>query len=547
MSDHSPAQYKALRAAMGKRYRHDYYGFLTNVLGMDFPQIKAPAVKQFLQEYGSYLNDYLATKHLRDTPYKILVCVPRGCVKSAGITQPGPSFLHLFDEDIAMGICSERYEDMATAFTEAAGQIMKAETKENILPDIYGNFFSPKRKWSASELVTAHRKRMDRSSSTLTAYSVTKGAVSKHMKGYWLDDPVTNEMLTRDSDWLHKMWMNYIQTAAVIDPDGILTVVGTRYHAADCIGRIISDEIEPAVKKKLGKLPADWDREKGWIPYADLAGWKVIYREVYTDKFNMCEDTIWCPEIWSHSRIQEERAKGVMGEAFFWAQLMNQPQHREDNPITKQHIDRCMIQLDQVPPQAYNCITIQMDLAIKDGENYIRQSGDATVIQVWGQFDGEVYLLDGFYGRPTQEIFDDQLIMLFKRWRRKGRIRLISYDRPLGQGNGAKYTQTYIKSVFNKEGLSYPRILELQRNKKKAGELMAVTHYWIDGCVHLVQGVPGIPELCYEMMNIGYTKHDDAADAAKDIFHKDIYKVPARKMGGEETRRWTPRPAIRKR
>ena len=95
--------------------------------------------------------------------------------------------------------------------------------------------------------------------------------------------------MENDREWLEKVWSAYIRLHNVIDKDGLLYMIMTRYHDADLVGRIIKEEIEPEVRKKVqlgapeGKLPPDWDYDEGWIKYAHLAGWTVYYDSVYVD------------------------------------------------------------------------------------------------------------------------------------------------------------------------------------------------------------------------------------------------------------------------
>ena len=314
--------------------------------------------------------------------------------------------------------------------------------------------------------------------------------------------------------------------------------MGTRYAEGDLIGYIKDNEIAPVVRKLRqvgappGELPEDFEIK--WYNYAHLAGWEVLHGQVHVEADDGSV-TLGFPDIWPEERIAAARIDPTRGEAFYAAQLQNTPAQRADNPIQPHHIERVWCTLEDVPPAAFGDLFMTMDLAFKDGEAYRLQMGDWTVVQIWAQAAGQIYLVHGWHGRPTQEQFGLEWIRLLE-WAmitHQGRIRACSYDKPIGihaTGGGSKAlehkspTGKWLWELSNDRGIPCPHLIEINRRAKKLDRIMGVTGYWQDGRVHMVRGVPGAQELANEMLMLGISSHYDHADAASDIFHPLLYR-----------------------
>ena len=64
---------------------------------------------------------------------------------------------------------------------------------------------------------------------------------------------------------------------------------------------------------------------------------------------------------------------------------------------------------------------------------------------------------------------------------------------------------------------------------------------WQEGWVRLCAEAPDNDELVYQISNIGYTKHDDSADAFAAAFDDKMYKVAVRLEDPDE---WSWEPAV---
>ena len=504
------------------RYLSDYPAFVTDCLGLGFiPGFKDPGVQAWLKEYGDFLLDHIATRSEAEHRYQIMVIVPRECMKSTAVTGPTHIWLHLQDPEYAGMISSANYDKMAKKFAGTARSLMSARHSE--LYELFGPFEST-HKWTDEHMVSRHRKG-SRGDPTLKPFSVETGATSGHFNGGTLDDPVTEMQVVKFADsWWPKLYAHYNSLDFVINKEGLLTLIGTRYGEQDLFGYIIENEISPAVEKALGHLPDDF--EARWDHYANLhSKWHVILRKVHAEDGTNC-----FPVIWPDARCEEVRQRGETGESYYSCQLQNEPAKRKDNPIQPDHIERWWFgNLDEVPAGAFNRLTLQMDTAWKSEKAYLAQSGDWNVIQLWAHHKGHVYLIDQWHGRVTQQLFGQQLVRILQNCQKQyGRLpQVMTYDKPVG-GQGTSNRDWFI-SVCHEAGLPCPAIEEISRSGiNKLGSILAIAGHIQNGMVHVLRSLQGARELAREATHVGFSKHDDHMDALKDVFHDKVY-IPQRR------------------
>jgi hypothetical protein len=543
--------------------RLDYPFFVTSVLGHDFPEIWDPTVQKRLKLTGEIFKDWVMSRHKQKVFRKVMFVNPRGTCKSAGTTIPLVPYAHLWDPEIAAMIMSAEFAKMASKFSGAVRQVWSAESPDSRLVDLYGRFEpvnARKRAWSVDRMVTERRRHLAKADPTLSAYSIAQGPTSGHFSLAIIDDPVTEELMERDSQWLEKVWSAYARMDPVLNNDALLILIMTRYDDADLVGRIITEEIAPLVKKKFdGEFPPDWDENRGWIKYAYLAGWEVFYDSVYEDYDPKTRrGKVVYPGIWPHERIEAVR-KTPRGEALYQLQLQQDPASRDDAPITQEMIDNLYIPSYQdVPRSALHTIDMHCDFAFKDADAYMRQRGDWGVVHVVAKEGGFVYRIGGWRGKVSQEEFGEKIIelMAWVQFELNSRVRYITYEQSMGHGSGDESTALWLNQVF----MRHPDVrrstpLSIRRhkqgNKSKLQRIMDTNWAWQEGYVVLCQDAPNNYPLTYQMKKQGYSQFDDDADAFADAFHESCYRktrsgdLPDQvltRLGGSD--RWSPLPPV---
>ena len=536
--------------------RVDYGHFVQNTLGFGAVHVmRDPRTQQHLDRVGKIVADWYQNRAQQKFARRIMDFRPREVGKSLTVTQSLPAFAHIHDTD---------FEKLAKKFSGVVKQVWEGESEISRLVDTFGPFKPTNtraRQWRDDAMVTARRENLAHADPTLAAYSLAQGPTGGHFDIVILDDPVTEERMERDARYLEKVWAAYNRLPFVVNRDGLLYMIGTRYHESDLVGMIIKQEIEPRVRNMCGgSLPPDFDYDRGWIKYAYVAGWEVFYDSVYDD-YDAAEKrgTVVYPVCWPHERIEDTR-KSEAGEGFFWYQLMNKPAAREDAPVQRHHIDRLFVPtLRDVPERAFRTIDIHCDFAFKDPEAYMRRSGDWGVAHVCAKAGGYVYRIGGFRDKVPQDVFGDKLMKLVE-WvamEFKAKIRYITYEQEAGHGSGSESTRLWLSQLM-RQNPDLPRFTPypIKRykggsGKTKLGRIMQANWAWQEGYVVLVEEVDGNDPLIHQVMNQGFTEHDDDIDAFVDAFHEDLYKkttaqdIPAditQFQPGSEV--WNPQPKV---
>jgi len=543
--------------------RVSYHRFIHGTLGYDFPEIWDPRVQQHIHRIGDDLDYWFKTRHLQGSYRKIMDIRPRGAAKSATGTTPMPEYVHLRDSEVACGIMSANTQ-MSRKFSTGMKAVWEGDDPRSQLVGLFGDFkpeSTRERTWTREEMVTARRKNLAHLDATMKSFSMRSGPTSGHFKLFVIDDPITEEEMEKDREWLEKVWAAYKRMDFVVDKDGLLYLIMTRYHEADLIGRIIREEIEPEVRARVqmgapeGKLPADFDYKEGWIKYAHLAGWTVYYDGVYEDydeKTKTGRNVYPC--VWPDPRISSVR-RTERGEINFHFQLENLPTKREDAPVRQEHIDQLWIEsLDDVPKRALRNCVILCDFAFKSQENAKKGRGDWGVAHVVAIDDGMVYRLGGIREKMKQKEFGQQLIHLIY-WVQEqlnGRVRKLTFELQIGHGEDDS-TRFWLQSIL-REHKDIPRIVISPINRTKGKQqskwdrIRDTAWAWQQGNVVLIEEAENNDPLIYQMLNIGNAPHDDDADAFADAFHAKVYKKASREAPdfdeAVDENQWMPRPAV---
>jgi len=463
------------------------------------------------------VRDWLANRETRRTPKKLMVVWPRGMGKTTIMTKAGQLWVQLQDPDIS-SITDSVTTEKSWEFLQALKDVMGGKDPNAWFTQMYGSWKDPKRTWKSGMLVHAFRRSMGAEAASMISSSVEKGITGKHPDVIFIDDPVVQEKLTQEMNWLDKVNVHVNALIPALKPNGLLVATATRYHDDDWLGRYIREE---GVKKVWGMMPRDWDfrlrpKDGQWDLY-----------------FLRAEDGFGnpvCPEIHTAEFLANYKAKSPLD---YSAQMMNEPGQGEHMPLTREQVHHMWVEPQHVPGNL--SISIHCDTAWKTRETMAK--GDYNVIQVWGHArdgSGEVYYLDGYRSNLWRvEDFGDQLVMVLQRLKKEGRRPFVITDEA-GLGGKADVFGGLVQGWCAGAGMYSPPVVLLNRQgRRKEIRIREAAAYWADGKVRLVRGAPCVQELVSEMLRIGVSAHDDMADAAADVFHPDIY-IPERAMGRDE-------------
>jgi predicted phage terminase large subunit-like protein len=442
---------------------------------------------------------------------KLMVLLPRNFGKTTIITRAWLLWLHVQDPDISTFVGSENLS-RAGSFVDPLRAILDGSDPYARFSAFYGSWFHRDRAWSATKVVHNARRAVARQDASIGIWGVETGLTGAHPDLLILDDPTSYEKLAAITNWLQYVNDHIDSLNPVLNADGMLVFVGTRYHDGDHFGRGLRTQGAASIHCHPGT------HVPGVEPTAD-GPWHVYFAAV-RDR----DGKPTFPAVWSERRL---KAWAKSNNMHYWAQGMNDPASGENNPLTRERIEKLLVDKTETPKNLW--VSIHTDTAFFHQARIIR--GDETVYQVWGHAkdgSGEVYFLEG-YGSRTWKVdeFLTQLVECIRRLRISGyRVSAITDEREIGGKTGTY--ELLMSQAFRMSGVRMPRFVQIARGPtKKLNRLHEAAAYYKEGYVHLVRGAPGLERLIDQMSRIGTSDHDDWADAASDVFNPEVY-IPAR-------------------
>lgn len=208
-------------------YRHDLFMFAKHVMGYKDLTIKT---------HGPIVRALEA-----DTKRK-LICVPRGTFKSSIADIAFAVHKLVYNPNLRILIDSEVYGNSKNFLREIKGH-MKSES----FLDLYGDFEGPT--WTESEIIVSKRtKNLKEPSIAVSGIGAEK--TSQHYD-IIISDDLSSTQSVATPEQAKKVINHYKLYTSLLEPNGILVIIGTRYAALDIIGFVLENEIGFKTTKEL--------------------------------------------------------------------------------------------------------------------------------------------------------------------------------------------------------------------------------------------------------------------------------------------------------
>lgn len=414
-----------------------------------------------------------------------LILVPRGHLKSAIVTKAMTIQQLLKNPDARILIAHEVWDKAR----EMLYEIKEYLTTKSQLPLVFGQFVSER--WNQDEIVIKQRKK------ALSAPSVGTTGVEAEMTSTHYDVIIADDLQglqnCQTKEQRDKVKRFYRSLIDLLEPGGLLIVVGTRWHQDDLYQEILDSERE----------------------YYDVMVRKVIEngKIIFPKKFNMKFDRIrksWVqvPELSTDFIEYLKKSKG----SEYYAQYENNPID-EENQIFKKNYFKYWTRR---PDGLYVGMTV--DLAISQ-----KQEADYTAIVTAGMDkDFNIYLLDYVRGHWTTYEIVKNIMDKEQQWR----------PNVIGmETNGFQRTLKYfVEEEMRRQRHHFP-IEEIRTGTQVTKEyrVKALEPYYRDGKVFHAQWMDR-KDLEDELLAFPKGKHDDLIDAESMLLN---LLVP-----GSETRRF---------
>lgn len=489
-----------------------------------------PAVHRPLADwFDSHVKDWLIARKLRHGRQKHLaVILPRELGKTTMLSQAGSAWLQAMDPELSIFIGSESTM-LSAKILEGIKAVLDGSDPFSLFTRLYGNWSSAARSWTGKQIIHSARRNTSRKDPSFGIFSVETSITGSHPDVIVYDDPISYERLITDANWLSTVNSQVTSLFPVIQSDGLILWVGTRYDDDDHFGLAFRDE---GVRTLTGM-------ETDSITVDEAGKWDVYFMSG-RDK----EGKPTCLRVWPEARLRDYERRDPLRYA---AQVLNDPSLSETNPITRDQLRQCVIPSTECPWSSLRYAFLT-DTAFWDGKSRARK--DETVIQVWGyprNGSGDVYFIEG-YGSNTwrAEDFGKRLVTMVQRYRSQGRQVFAITDEVTMAGKKDAW-KLALQNYFHDSNMPMPNFIQFDRGRagirgqtgtKKIHRIVAAASFWVDGHVRVIENAPGHHQLMDQMARIGQMMvnpkmKDDWVDAAADAFQAELYQ-PMRRTGPQK-------------
>ena len=172
-----------------------------------------------------------------------LIVMPRGTFKSSVGVVGMSIWLLLNNPNLRILIDSEKYENSKNFIREIKGKL-----EDPGLTRIFG----PMRghMWNEGEITISKRTRVLKEAS-ITASGIGAGKVGQHYDVIIHDDLNTHEN-SQNPEQRKKIIQHYQLNVSILEPEGLMVVIGTRYAVSDLIGHIMEVEMGAGLLARTG-------------------------------------------------------------------------------------------------------------------------------------------------------------------------------------------------------------------------------------------------------------------------------------------------------
>lgn len=168
-----------------------------------------------------------------DCARRKLVVIPRGCLKSSLASVAFPIWLLINNPNLRILLTSELYSNSKNFLRE-----IKLHLESPFLRELFGDFEGPV--WSESEITIRQRSEIKKEAS-VTVSGIGAEKTGQHYDVIIMDD-MNSPSNTNTPENAEKVIQFYRYQVSILEPNGIMCIIGTRYAANDLIGHVMSNE-----------------------------------------------------------------------------------------------------------------------------------------------------------------------------------------------------------------------------------------------------------------------------------------------------------------
>lgn len=424
---------------------------------------------------------------------KKLMLLPRGHLKSTLVTV-GYSLLRIAENPEVRILIANATYDMATSFL---GQIKKHLQGNETFRNYYGDMSSNAEKWSENMITVPKRRPFTpKKEATVTAYGVGGNLVSQHYDLIIMDDIVNRDFVTTPEQ-IQKTILFYKDALDLLEPQGKIIIIGTRWADADLYGWIM-DKTSP---------------EKNYEKF------DTMVKQAYEGNLETGENfvSLFPTKFTRQVLLELKQAKGPVE---FSAQYMNEPLPQESAKFKIDWFKRTYE--DELKLRNINMFTM-VDPAIGQ-----RKTSDKTAIVTIAVDEyNNWWVVNIIWDHMLPNQIIDAVFQNFEYHKPvKIGIELVSFQKSL---------QYALVDEMRRRNIFLP-IVELKADRSKAERIEGLIPRYANGTIYHLESCPFISNLEDELMRYPVGKHDDIIDAlayglqiahqARSMYKKHPYSDP---------------------
>lgn len=484
--------------------------------------------KPLLSWLQSQYTDWLATRRDSKERRYIAVLVPRACAKSLLITKASMLWLHLRDPNLSTYIGNEKLE-LAEDFLRVIRKWLEGTTDDQCLFNwLYGNWKGPDKRWRSDVLTHTARTRDRETEPSFGIWSPNSALTGRHPDILCMDDLVSYDALQKNLNWFEQAYGHMTDLIPVVESNGLVILVGTRYSDADPFGRCFKNdgiasltghtqfpEYQPCSAK---------DGRKGQ--------WHVFFLSGET---KAGEPAI--PSVWSAKEIANYKARDPVKAA---SQVLNRPLAHKLRPLTEEQFDAC--RTDGRPVRA--TVVFHLDTAFKTARKQALGSETAFVVCAHHDDDpGVVTVLDCYTAIDfNAETYASFVVEKYKEWSALYRIMGITDEAEMAGKAGLwhQYLSDRLLDAGIPDAVAF-HAFNRQQGERKEVRISNALAFVARKQVRFLNSATHIDALRYQLCNQPQAFPNDLADAFADTFNPEFFSgiLPKLRLQ-KETYPWAP-------
>lgn len=476
---------------LANRCKHDLFLLARDILGYE---LMTPSVHQELaylleslvwpaSEYAGMIQEqtqyddgdkdhriFINRLDARELEKKFrLLLMPRGSFKSTETTISFTCQLLLISPDYRILIDSETFDKSRAFLSEIRGHL-ESNDKYRILykalHGVYPDEQAKSEKWSDTELnVAGRRRRAKEPTISCSGVGVTK--VGMHYDVI-LSDDLHSEKNVTTKDIIQSVIDHYKLNLSLLEPDGFMVVIGTRWDYLDTYQYIIDNELHRFC--------------------------------VYAQQAERPDGTLLFPERLTKEFLRDQKMS--QGSSIYSMQYQNMPV--DDDTATFKYSQMRRVDKDSIQGKPVNWF-LMIDPAISQ-----ESTSDFTAFVVAGfdQFKN-IYVKHIVKGKFTPSEIVDITFRLYQEFQpRCVGLETVAFQKTL---------QYSMNDKMREQGWWIP-LKEIKRGaKSKEDRIKGLQPYYEYGHVFHLKSCPFLDDMEYELIHFPKGRNDDIIDALTDI------------------------------